>query len=458
MITKIKIFILMALVSCWMANPVLAANLPNIRGLNNDPISIQNKFDSAKELNSLEDNVDTNKQPSNTQLNLKKKPALKGNVSELTAIVGKSQLIRFDEPVKRISLTNPALADLVLISPREMLLNGKSGGLTSLIIWGEKGDPAFFNLYVKNDSSQFLNAVKATLPNEYLDFKFTNDSNVVLSGKVSSTLVKDQVKNLAQAYGLKIVDMAESPVPQVMIEVRVVEASRSLTNSLKSNFGLGKLADSFIKGYSITALDNVNTNAADFKGTASGLRLLVHKHELSSMLAVAEQKGLAKILAEPKLMATNGSKASFNAGQEIPFPSSVDRNGNVAYEFKKVGVNVSFTPTIMEKSGRISLNISPEVSEIDSSTAITIDNNVVVYGIKTRKADTTVELNDGQTLIMAGLLQRTDNSVKNQIPIIGNIPILGQLFRSDEYRKGETELLIFVTPRIIQPENKVDGV
>ncbi|MDD3013177.1 MAG: pilus assembly protein N-terminal domain-containing protein [Candidatus Gastranaerophilales bacterium] len=441
-----------------MANPVLAANLPNIRGLNNDPISIQNKFDSAKELNSLEDNVDTNKQPSNTQLNLKKKPALKGNVSELTAIVGKSQLIRFDEPVKRISLTNPALADLVLISPREMLLNGKSGGLTSLIIWGEKGDPAFFNLYVKNDSSQFLNAVKATLPNEYLDFKFTNDSNVVLSGKVSSTLVKDQVKNLAQAYGLKIVDMAESPVPQVMIEVRVVEASRSLTNSLKSNFGLGKLADSFIKGYSITALDNVNTNAADFKGTASGLRLLVHKHELSSMLAVAEQKGLAKILAEPKLMATNGSKASFNAGQEIPFPSSVDRNGNVAYEFKKVGVNVSFTPTIMEKSGRISLNISPEVSEIDSSTAITIDNNVVVYGIKTRKADTTVELNDGQTLIMAGLLQRTDNSVKNQIPIIGNIPILGQLFRSDEYRKGETELLIFVTPRIIQPENKVDGV
>jgi len=457
LIKNFKIFILISLVFCWITNSVLAANLPNIRGLNIDPIAIQNKSDIPKESNSLGESVD-DKQLSNTKLNLKKKPALRGNVSELTAIVGKSQLIRFDEPVKRISLTNPALADLVLITSREMLLNGKAAGLTSLIIWGEKGDPAFFNLYIKNDSSQFLSAVKATLPGENLDFKFTNDSNVVLSGKVSSTLVREQVKNLAQAYGLKIVDISESPVPQVMLEVKVVEASRSLTKSLKSNFGLGKLADSFIKDYGVTALDNVNTSAADFKSNAAGIRLLVHKHELSSMLAAAEQKGLVKILAEPKLVATNGNKASFNAGQQIPFPSAVDRNGNVAYEFKQVGVNVSFTPTIMEKSGRILLNISPEVSEIDSSTAITVDNGVVVYGIKTRRADTTVELNDGQTLIMAGLLQRTDNSVKNQVPLIGDIPILGKFFKSEEYRKGETELLIFVTPKIIPPDNKVDGV
>lgn len=458
MIKKFKIFVLIIQVFCWIISPVFAAGLPNARGLNIDPVLIRGKVDSPKEQGLLGNSSDVDKQSSNTRVNLKKKSALRGNVSEMTAIVGKSQLIRFDSVVKRISLTNPALADLVLISPRELLLNGKLAGLTSLIIWGEKGEPVFFNLSVKNDSSQFLKAVKTTLPGENLDFKFTNDLNVVLSGRVSSAIVRDQVKNLAQAYGLKLVDIAESPVPQVMLEIRVVEASRSFTKTLKSNFGLGDMTNNFVKSYNVTALDNVNTSGADFTSGVNGLRFIVHNHDLSSMLSAAEQKGIAKILAEPKLVSTNGNKASFNAGQEIPFPSSVDRNGNIAYEFKKVGVNVSFTPLVMEKSGRISLNISPEVSEIDASTAITVNNNVVVYGIKTRKAETTVELNNGQTLIMAGLLQKTDSTVKNQIPIIGDIPIIGQLFRSDQYIKGETELLIFVTPKLMQPDNKVDGV
>jgi len=451
----LKINLLISLILGWSAFPVFAANLPDIRGLNNDPVKIQTGTDSqymqAKEI------IDTNKQPSHTKLILRKKTTLRGNVSEMTAVVGKSQLIRFDEPVKRISLTNPALADLVLISPKEMLLNGKAAGLTSLIIWGIKGDPAFFNLYVKNDSSQFLNALKATLPNENLDLKFTNDSNVVLSGKVSSAIVRDQVKNLAQAYGLKLVDLSESPVPQVMIEVKVAEASRSFVKNLGTSYALGKLSSNSLSSINAETMSGYG-QAADFLGSLNGIRLLSHQGDLTALLNVAEQKGQVKVLAEPKLLSTNGNKASFNAGQQIPYPSSIDRNGNIAYEYKNVGVIVSFTPTIMEKSGRISLNISPEVSQIDSSSAIKVDNSIVVYGIKTRKADTTVELNNGQTLIMAGLLQRNDNSVRSQIPIFGSIPIIGQLFRSDEYRKDETELLIFVTPRIIQPDNKVDGV
>lgn len=458
MLKKIKIFVLILQILGWMTYPALASKLPNIRGLNNDPISIQNKSEPLNDLSSLRGTIDADKQLSNTRLNLKKKSTLKGNVTELTAIVGKSQLIRFDESVKRISLTNPALADLVLISPTEMLLNGKSAGLTSLIVWGQKGDPAFFNLYVKNDASQFLSAVRTTLPGENLDFKFTNDSNVVLSGRVSSAIVKEQVKSLAQAYGLKLVDVSESPVPQVMIEVRVAEASRSFTKTLGSNFAFGKLSPTFLDDNFKIVTNGAYGSAADFKGGLNGLRVIMHKEDITSVLNLAEQKGFVKILAEPKLVATNGNKASFNAGQQIPFPSSIDRSGNVAYSFKDVGVNVSFTPTIMEKSGRISLNIAPEVSEIDASASIKVNSDVTVYGIKTRKADTTVELTDGQTLIMAGLLQRTDNSVKSQIPLLGGIPVIGQLFRSDEFRKGETELLIFVTPRIIRSDNRVDGV
>jgi pilus assembly protein CpaC len=454
LINKVKIFILISLVVCWVACPVLAANLPKIRGLNIDPVAIQNKTDSPNDLKSFEGNTD--KLPS--MLNMKKNTVLKGNVSEIISVVGKSQLIKFDEPVKRISITNPALADLVLISPKEMLLNGKLAGLTSLVIWGEKGDPAFFNLYVKNDSSQFLQAVKAAIPEENLDFKFTNDTNLVLSGKVSSAIVRDQIKSLAEAYGYKLVDISESPVPQVMIEVKVAEASRSFVKSLKSNFALGKLSQEFLSDLNLPEDQSNYGYFADFQGGVNGLKIFSHKKDLTSALTFAEQRGFVKTLAEPKLMATNGNKASFNAGQQIPFPSSIDMNGNVAYSFKDVGVNVTFTPTIKEKSGRISLNIAPEVSEIDSSASMSLSNGFVVYGYKTRKVDTTVELKDGQTLIMAGLLQRSDNSVKSLVPLLGDIPILGQLFRSDEFRKGETELLIFVTPKIIRTDIKTDGV
>lgn len=434
--------------------PAFADNIPRIRGLNIDPVAIQSKSNSSTNIKQSE--VSADKVFSN--LNMKTNTILKGNVSELTSVVGKSRLIKFDEPVKRISITNPALADLVLISPKEMLLNGKQAGLTSLVVWGEKGDPAFFNLYVKNDSSQFLQVVKAALPDENLDFKFTNDTNLVLSGKVSSVVVRDQIKSLAEAYGYKLVDISESPVPQVMIEVKVAEASRSFVKNLKSNFALGKLSQQFLSDLNLPEDQSNYGYFADFQGGTEGLKIFSHKKDLTSALNFAETKGFVKTLAEPKLMATNGNKASFNAGQQIPFPSSIDMNGNVAYSFKDVGVNVTFTPTIKEKTGRISLNIAPEVSEIDSSASMSLSNGFVVYGYKTRKVDTTVELKDGQTLIMAGLLQKSDNSVKSMVPLLGDIPILGQLFRSDEFRKGETELLIFVTPKIIQTGLRADGV
>ncbi|MFH0703303.1 MAG: pilus assembly protein N-terminal domain-containing protein [bacterium] len=390
---------------------------------------------------------------------------LRGGISELVAFVGKSQLIRFDEPIKRLSITSPALADIILLSPQEMLLNGKSTGVTSLIIWGETGDPVFFDLNVKNDPALVLNAIKSITPNENLNLKFMGNS-IILSGKVSSILKTNKIKSLVEAYGFKLVDLAESLTPQVVLEIKVAEASRSFTKGFSGNYGYSDMASSFPGNFNIQ-----NTNPLEpgyggtFSGSSSGIQFFVHRPNdkpylsISSVYTAAESRGLIKTLAEPKLVAAHGSSASFNAGKELPVPSGTTENGSVTFEYKNVGVNVEFKPIVLEETNRILLDISPEVSEPDSSTALGQVGGISIYGFKTRKAKTTVELNDGQTLVIAGLLQRSDASNKTLIPIMGDIPIIGKLFSSNNFNKGETELVIFVTPRIIMPNSiKENGV
>lgn len=385
---------------------------------------------------------------------------LKGGISEMSAFVGKSQLIRFNEPVKRISITNPSFADIIVLSPLEMLLNGKAAGLTSLIIWGESGDPVFFDLNIKNDPTILLKAVKAVYPNERVNLKFTNSENVILSGNVTSSIVKDKIKNITEAYGYKLVDVSECRTPQIVLEVKVAEAARSFTKIMATTYNLSNFTDvGQVAANATTTADVANNLAATFTGDiAKGLKLFgFNNKNIATQLQMAEQKGLIKILAEPKLVSTNGNKASFNAGQQVPVPSGIGQSGNVSYEYKDTGISVEFTPTIQPESKTISLNIKPEVSAIDSTVTIT-NQNSTIYGFRTRKAETTVQLQDGQTLVIAGLLNRTDNSTRDQIPFLGDLPILGSLFRKAQLLKSETELLIFVTPRIIEPNSSVDGV
>lgn len=413
---------------------------------------------------------------------------LKGGVSQMISIVGKSQLIKFDEPVKRISITDPALADIILISRQEMLLNGKASGVTSLIIWGEKGDPVFFDLNVKNDTTAFLEALKEIIPNENnVNIKFvdnttassstsssdggTNSSsstskNAVLSGRLSSTIVRDKIAALAGTYGFTIVDMTESPTPQVLLEVKVVEASRSFTRN--SRVTTTSTADPgnikfFINPFKYTRIGTLADTIIDPGETAYNPQLAISNIRLpiinsNSTVNLQEQKGIVKVLAEPKLVTLNKQKASFNAGREVPVPSGVDsETGLINFAYKNVGVNLEFTPEILEQTGKIILKLIPEVSEIDESIAVS-QGSINIYGMRTRKTETTVELNDGDTLVIAGLIQKNDNMTNSQIPWLGDIPVLGALFSSKEWRKGETELLIFVTPKIIKSDNLVNGV
>ncbi len=380
-------------------------------------------------------------------------PSIVGGVSKLMTTVGKSQFVRFDEPVTRISITNPELADVVLLSPKELLVNGKESGSTSLLIWGDSEDPVFIDLIIEKDSSSFLNAVQAIAPNEKLDLKFT-DKSVILSGKVSSSLISEKIKSIAKAFELEFIDVSESPTPQVLLEVKVVEASRSFAKNLAKSFSLGNDAKFYTFGNTING-----AYAAAAKGKAGAgvrfeggsLNAFTWRSSLTTALSSAESEGLVKILAEPKLVTTNKNKASFNSGLQVPVPASIGEGGNIAYDFKDTGVNVAFTPTILEKSKRISLNIQPEVNEIDSGATIVRQDGTKVFGFKSRKAETTVELNNGQTLVIAGLIEKTNNRTNTKHPILGSIPIIGKAFDSYEISKYETELLIFVTPKIIEP-------
>ena len=172
--------------------------------------------------------------------------------------------------------------------------------------------------------------------------------------------------------------------------------------------------------------------------------------DIAFELQAAETKGDAQILAEPKLLAVDGEEASFNVGSEVPVPSNMGQYGQIAYEFKKTGVILNFTPTIMEKTGRIKLKLSPEVSEIDrASGVLDTQNAVVIPGFKTRKVETTVELMDGETLVIAGLLNNSSSKTNNQVPFLGDIPVIGVLFKTLEQRKNDTELMIFITPKIV---------
>ncbi len=381
----------------------------------------------------------------------------KDNNEKLYAVVGKTQLIKFDEPVKRISITDPSLADLVLLSPKELLLNGKKSGRTSLVFWGNSNKPIFFNMVVQQDTDAFVQAVEQVAPNEDVQYAFTDDG-VIMSGHVSSTTVKNNINNVIKAYNFKLLDLTESPTKQVLLEVKIAEASRNFTKTLESKFCIGENYSSFVNDAKTglgmgghTDLSNLGFNGLNggqyaFSSSAANI---------AWALSAGEKKGVVKILAEPKLLAIDGKPGSFNVGNEIPIPSSIGMGGNVSYSFKTTGVILNFTPTILEKSNRVMLKLSPEVSEIDNSYTTN-----GYPGFKTRKVDTTVELGDGETLILAGLLSHNSTITDSKIPGLGDIPGLGFLFSSFSREKRDIELVIFITPKIVDIDknnnNRID--
>ncbi|HIQ88524.1 TPA: pilus assembly protein N-terminal domain-containing protein [Candidatus Galligastranaerophilus faecipullorum] len=383
------------------------------------------------------------------------KNAFCDNNEKLYGVIGKSQILNFDTPVKRISIADPDLADIVILSSKQLMVNGKKTGSTSLIFWGDDKKPVFYNLVIRQDVDEFLKAVDYIAPNEDISIIF-NDNGAVLSGNVSTTATRTKIKDLAKAYNINLVDMAESATKQVLLEVKVAEVTKDFSRNLGTGISIGNNAKYQQAGGSISGSgaigDIIPLGKFSRVVVDSGVKYFFSNKagDIAFELQAAETKGDAQILAEPKLLAIDGEEASFNVGSEVPVPSNMGQYGQIAYEFKKTGVILNFTPTIMEKTGRIKLKLSPEVSEIDrASGVLDTQNAVVIPGFKTRKVETTVELMDGETLVIAGLLNNSSSKTNNQVPFLGDIPVIGVLFKTLEQRKNDTELMIFITPKIV---------
>ena len=382
------------------------------------------------------------------------------DAKKLSLVSGKSIVLRSAIPVKRVSIANPEIADLILISPKEIYITGKTAGTTNLTFWQNKEIVAIFDLNVEYDVAVLKQKMYQILPMEKdLRVISTNDS-ITLAGKISTTTKLSQALALASAYAPKgkVQNMLQvGGVHQVMLEVRVAEISKSTMKRLGVNFAYtgssGEFGISLLSGLAGIA----DAGSGGLPG-AIGLDLSPAVNALfrfnygaatwTWLIDALEEDGLVKILAEPTLITLSGQPANFLAGGEFPVPVPQGL-GTVAIEYKTFGVGLSFTPMVLSED-KINIQVTPEVSELDFSTAIRLEG-FTTPGISTRRASTTVELGDGQSFAIAGLLRDSVRSGISKYPLLGDIPIIGVLFQSKEFQRNETELVIIVTPHLVKP-------
>ena len=382
-------------------------------------------------------------------------PAAAQEMGKIDVVAGKSVVLKSIERVKRVSIADPAIANFVLTSPKEIYITGRTAGITNMTLWQEKGGYSIYDIEVGIDLSRLKQQIHQILPAEKdLVVTATHDS-ITLLGRVSSSANLSHALAVARAYAPegKVHNLAEvRGVQQVMLEVRVAEMQRNLVRRLGVNFnyftqsgkfGINKLAGlteldgskldgSILVSPAVNALFRFNWSSATWTGFIDALKA----------------DGLIKILAEPTLIALSGQNAYFLAGGEYPVPVPQGL-GTVAIEYKSFGVGLSFTPTVLADN-KINMRVAPEVSELDFSNAIQF-SGFVVPGLSMRKAETVVELADGQSFAIAGLLRDTVRDAIEKFPLLGDIPILGALFRSRSFQKNETELVIIVTPHLVKP-------
>jgi pilus assembly protein CpaC len=373
-------------------------------------------------------------------------------IKRIDLVSGKSIVLRTETAVKRVSIANPEVADFNLLSPTEVYLTGKTSGTTNLTLWQDGRLTAVYDLVVSYDVSKLKQQMQEILPTERdLRVVAVNDS-LTLSGKVTSAAALSQALSLAGAYAPKgkVTNLVEvGGVHQVMLEVRVAEMSKSLTRRLGINLGYSYSSNDF----SVSILSNLAQAARlDSPSVNALFRFSNNGSTWTAFVDALEQDGLVKVLAEPNLVALSGQTATFLAGGEFPIPvpqSGGGLNTTITIEYKQFGVALNFTPVVLSKD-KISLKVAPEVSDLDFSNAIRIEG-YFVPGLKVRRTSTTVELGDGQSFAIAGLLRENVRTVISKYPLLGNIPILGLLFQSKEFQKENTELIIIVTPHLVKP-------
>ncbi|MGI9384960.1 MAG: type II and III secretion system protein family protein [Methyloligellaceae bacterium] len=373
-------------------------------------------------------------------------------ITRLRVTVDKSETIRIDRPFAEALVGNDEVADVIPLTDQSLYVLGKKIGATRLsILDAEKRLLGVVEVEVAYDVAAIRAHIKQGLPGAKVDVKALN-GRIVLVGTVVDAVALERAVSIAQQFAPKAVTNAlnvASP-QQVMLEVRFVEASRTAARDLGVNWeSFSQVAGNFA---AITNFPSIIGNGAFPSNNVpfgALITRLLHQGTTADLIVQAlEERGLARRLAEPNLVALSGDTASFLAGGEFPFPVA-RTDDTITIEFKKFGVGLAFTPTVLS-GGLINLKIEPEVSEIDPNNTLEI-NGTTIPGLVARRAKTTVELRDGQSFAIAGLLQTNHAKAQRQLPWIGRVPVLGALFRSASYQKRETDLVIIVTPRLVKP-------
>lgn len=390
------------------------------------------------------------------------------HAGELELAINKSQIVTADRPIDRAMIGNDTIADVLPVSASSIYVLGKSVGTTSLTLYDKMNRViAVMDISVGPDVEALRLQLDEMFPGQTIDARLTN-GKLMLNGVVKDAGVASRVAQLASAYaGDNVINMlAVSSPQQVMLEVRFAEVNRTVGEQLGvSGFGASRDGDfrGAIGSGASSIFDPTNGNRLQLSplldqfGIFSAL-FQIGDVDIEAFLNVLEEQGLSKTLAEPTLVALSGEKASFLAGGEFPIPvlqgnggggGGGGQQGAITVQFKSFGVSLGFTPTVLGDNV-INLIVEPEVSSLDPSASVTI-NGLTVPGLQTRRASTTLELRDGESFVLAGLLRTDFQTNVQQLPILGSIPIIGSLFRSSRFQKGETELLIVVTPRLVKP-------
>jgi pilus assembly protein CpaC len=407
--------------------------------------------------------------PAASQTTLPPQSAQPQGSAPLRVMVDKSLLINTTEQIKRISVTDPSVADPTVLTPTQILVHGRAPGEVSLIIWDENERSRSFDLRVDVDVSAAAEEEHRIFPEEQISVT-PSRAAIVLSGHVTTEDVAKRAGELAAAYSKNVVNVLTfGPVgaQEVLLEVKFAEVDRSALTQLGVNVfstGAANVIGTTTTGQyggfasqSISQTQGQNTPLSATQTISSVLNMFLFQPNihLGAVIEALQTKNLLQILAEPNLIAVNGKKASFLAGGQFPFPIVQPGAGftAVTISFKEFGVKLEFTPVIMP-NGNIHLTVAPEVSTLDFADALTI-SGFTIPALSTRKAETEFELRDGQSFVIAGLIDNRVTDIWNKIPGLGDIPILGNFFKSKSIQKSNSELMVLCTVHRVSPNAEV---
>ena len=391
----------------------------------------------------------------------------------LHVLVGRSLVITSATRIKRVSLADPAIAEAIVVSPTQVLLNGKAPGGVSLIIWDESGQSQAFEVSVDIDVMGLSQKIHEVFPSEPVQVT-TSGPVVMLSGRVSSGEVADKILDVVKNVAPKVTSFLEvpaTPTTEISLQVKFATVNRqavsqfgvNLFRTFSSNFPMSTSTQQYSPP-TLSSLTTTSTTGATTTTSTSAqnnfelsnlLNIFIFRPDinLGATIQALQENNLLQILAEPNLITQSGKEASFLAGGQFPYPVlqsvSGGNSGAITIQFKEYGVRLSFTPTVTP-DGLIHLKVQPEVSSLDFTNAVTLQG-FLIPALATDRVQSEMDLRDGQSFAIAGLLDKRVTQQLEKVPGIGDIPILGKLFTSRNVNKSDNELIIVVTPRIVQP-------